>query len=164
MVHAHPRVQPPPRSGTIAPVREPAPGPFGELLGIQLLEREQGFARATIAADRRHLNPHGVVHGAAVYALVDQAMGAAVYSVMDPTESCATLEVSIAYLSPGRPGPMEATVRLVRRTRRIAVLEAEARQGDRLLAKALGTYAIFPVEPPTGESGESSQGENDSGS
>lgn len=145
-------------------MRMPGPGPFGELLGIELLEQQEGFARASIAADQRHLNPHGVVHGAAVYALIDQAMGAAVYTVMGRTESCATLEVSIAYLAPGRLGPIEARVRLVRRTQRLAVLEAEAWQGERLLAKALGTYAIFPVEAADGGTEPSAKGEADGGS
>lgn len=144
-------------------MRTSAAGPFAELLAIQLLEQREGFARATIVADQRHLNPHGVVHGAAVYALIDQAMGAAVYTVMGPRERCATLDVSIAYLAPGRLGPIEATVRLVRRTRRLAVLEAEASQGERLLAKALGTYAVFPLDASDAEPAPSTEGDDDGG-
>lgn len=126
------------------------PGPFGALLGIEVSEQGEGFARAVLQASERHLNPHGVVHGGAVYALIDQAMGAAVYTVLEPEELCATVDVSIAYLAPGRLGEIDAEVRLVRRTRRLAVLEGEARQGDRLLAKAMGTYAIFEAQAPLG--------------
>mgnify|MGYP001163395583 CR=1 FL=1 len=128
--------------------RDLKPGPFGRLLGIEVVEQREGYARALLRASSEHLNPHGVVHGGAVYSLIDQAMGAAVYTVLEPGELCATITITIAYLEAARPEEITAEVRLVRRTRRLAVLEGEARQGTHLLAKAAGTYAIFAGEMP----------------
>lgn len=118
---------------------------FGPHLGIEMVER--GEARSVTALDiqRVHLNPHGVVHGAVLYALADQGMGAALYTLLDDAESCATIEIKIVYLASVREGRLECVNTVLNKGRRVAALESEVRSGDRLVAKALGTFAIFPV-------------------
>jgi acyl-CoA thioesterase len=70
-------------------------------------------------------------------------MGAAVYSRLEPEESCATIELKVVYIAAVRGGVLECESRVVHRGRRVVVLESEVRSGDRLVAKALGTFAVF---------------------
>jgi acyl-CoA thioesterase len=70
-------------------------------------------------------------------------MGAAVYSVLEPHELCATIELKMVYMAPVREGRLVCESRVLHRGRRVIVLESEVRNGDRLAAKALGTFAVF---------------------
>ncbi len=116
---------------------------FQLLIGLEMTERADGVSRCRLEVGERHMNPHGVVHGGVLYAMADTGMGAAVYSRLTPEESCATIELKMVYLAPVRGGVLECTTRLVQRSRRLAVLESEVWNGERLAAKALGTFAIF---------------------
>lgn len=116
---------------------------FGRLIGLEVTEREDGRSRTRIEIGPQHLNPHGVLHGAVMYALADQGMGAAVYTLLGEDESCATIEVKIVYIAPVQAGMVECETTVVNKGRRIAVLESEVRSGDRLVAKALGTFGIL---------------------
>jgi acyl-CoA thioesterase len=116
---------------------------FGKLLGLAITEREDGRSLGMIEIGPHHLNPHGVLHGAVMYALADQGMGAAVYTLLAEDESCATIEVKIVYIAPVRDGSVECETRVLNKGRRVAVLESEVRNKGRLVAKALGTFAIF---------------------
>jgi acyl-CoA thioesterase len=113
-------------------------------LGLEIVERSEGRSLGRITIGPEHMNPHGVVHGAVQYAMADSGMGAATYTVLQEGESCATIEVKIVYLAPAREGVMECETRLVQRSRTIAVLESDVRIGEKLVAKALGTFAILP--------------------
>lgn len=118
---------------------------FGAHLGLEMVERGEARSVTALTVGPHHLNPHGVVHGAVLYALADQGMGAAVFSLLGEAESCATIEVKIVYLAPVRSGRIECESTVLNRGRRVAVLESEVRSGGKLVAKALGTFAIFPA-------------------
>jgi len=116
---------------------------FQLLVGFDVTERGEGFSRCELEVEEKHLNPHRVVHGGVVYTLADTGMGAAVYSVLEPHESCATIELKVVYIAPVRAGRLVCESRVVHRGRRVIVLESEVRNGERLAAKALGTFAVF---------------------
>jgi len=120
---------------------------FGARIGIEMTERghERSVARID-AIEPMHLNPHGTVHGGVLYTMADQGMGAAVYSVLDESESCATIEVKMAYIAAAREGDLVCETRLVSKGRRVAFLESEVTNNGRLVAKAMGSFAIFPVK------------------
>ncbi|MFD7843497.1 PaaI family thioesterase [Nocardia sp. NPDC059764] len=122
-------------------------GGFGALIGLDMVEFDQPGARSVcrIAVADQHLNPHGVLHGGAMYSMADQGMGAAVYCVLAEGESCATIEIKIVYLAAVRDGVVECESRVINRGRRVITLESEIRNAGRLVAKALGTYAVFPA-------------------
>lgn len=113
-------------------------------LGLEIVERSEGRSLGRVTIGPQHMNPHGVVHGAVQYAIADSGMGAATYTVLREGESCATIEVKIVYLAPAREGVMECETRVVQRSRTLAVLESDVRVGEKLVAKALGTFAILP--------------------
>ncbi len=126
--------------------RPPAPDEgFGKLIALEMTERGTGTSRCRLSVSAIHLNPHGVAHGAVIYAMADQGMGAAVYSLLEPEESCATIEIKIVYMAGVPGGELECETRVINKGRRVAVLESEVRNGERLVAKALGTFAIFPA-------------------
>lgn len=114
-------------------------------MGIEMVERGEARAVTALTVGPHHMNPHGVVHGAVLYALADQGMGAALYSLLGDSESCATIEIKIVYLAPVRGGAIECVSTVLNKGRRVAVLESEVRAAGKLVAKALGTFAIFPV-------------------
>jgi acyl-CoA thioesterase len=116
---------------------------FQLLIGLEMTERGDGVSRCRLEVDEKHLNPHGVVHGGVLYSMADTGMGAAVYSRLEPEESCATIELKVVYIAAVRGGVLECESRVVHRGRRVVVLESEVRSGDRLVAKALGTFAVF---------------------
>ncbi len=123
--------------------------PFAELVGFTLRLGRQGSGSCTAALEVRPelLNPNGVVHGGALFAIADTVMGAALYTTLEPGENCATIEIKIHFLQPVSRGKIRCSTRLVHRGRRIAVLEAHISVGRLQVAQALGTFAIFAPRP-----------------
>jgi len=121
------------------------PDPFGTLLGIDMYERGDGYSRGRVVVRPQLMNPHGTLHGGVMYSLADQSMGAAVYTKLEAGESCATIEIKMVYIAAVREGTLDCETRVINKGRRVAVLESEVRNGDTLVAKALGTFAIFPI-------------------
>ena len=75
--------------------------------------------------------------------MADSGMGATLYSCIDEDEICATIEIKIVYFKAVRSGTLTCDTKLVHKGKRIATLESEIRQGEYLIAKALGTWSIF---------------------
>jgi acyl-CoA thioesterase len=117
--------------------------PFADLIGLRFDEVADGRSRCRVGLGAELMNPHGVVHGAVAYALADTGMGAALYTMLEGNESCATIEIKIVYLASAREGELVCDTRVIRKGSRVAVLESEIFEGDRLMAKALGTYSIL---------------------
>ena len=119
--------------------------PFAQLVGFTLRLGRRGSGTCSAALDVRPelLNPNGVVHGGALFAMADTVMGAALYTTLEPGENCATVEIKIHFLQPVTKGKIRCRTRLVHRGRRIAVLESHISVGRRQVAQALGTFAIF---------------------
>lgn len=115
-----------------------------EQLGFTI-ERGEGHAVASIVCDDRHLNPHGVVHGAVIFALVDTAMGAATMSVLDESSWCATIEIHTRFLAPVFAGGLDANVEVITAGRRIIQLDATVTDDrGRAVARASGSFAVIP--------------------
>ena len=115
-----------------------------EQLGFAIAKGE-GTARVTIECDERHLNPHGTVHGAVVFAMVDTGMGAATMSVLDDASMCATIEIQLRYLAPVFRGSVAADVRVVKAGRRVVHLAADVTDHrGAVVATASGSFAVLP--------------------
>jgi len=115
---------------------------YGPLIGMTT-EREDASSRSFVTVRPDLLNPHGVLAGPVIYSLADYGMGAALYSRLEDSESCATIEITMVYIAAVTKGEVACETRLVNKGRRIAVLESEVFNEGRLVAKALGTFAIF---------------------
>lgn len=118
--------------------------PLASFLGLTVDRPEGGVAAARLTAGNAHVNPHGVVHGAVLFALVDTAMGAATYSVMPEGAICASIEVQLRFLSPATIGAeLAADVRVVKAGSRIVHLDARVHADGALVATAAGSFAVF---------------------
>ena len=99
-----------------------ASDPFASLLGIELLEIREGYARARLQLGEDHLNFNGSPHGAVIFALADAVFAAA--SNSREVVSMAT-HVSIDFLRAPKPGgELTATCR------------------ENLLGRKVGHYAM----------------------
>jgi acyl-CoA thioesterase len=117
--------------------------PFAEHLALAVESSGEGRSRTALQIAPEHLNPHGVVHGAVLFALADTGMGAALYTRLAPGEACASIEVKINFLQPATTGRLSCESELVRRGRNVALLESKLKCGEDLLATASGHFAIF---------------------
>jgi uncharacterized protein (TIGR00369 family) len=111
-------------------------------LGIRDRKVDEGRAEVVMDAGEMHLNPAGAVHGGAIAALVDVAMGRAVGSLFADGERPVTVEMKLNYLEPGRAGELVATAEVRRRGSRFTVVQADVVQVEdgETLAEAMGTF------------------------
>lgn len=121
--------------------------PFADLIGLRTDGRGTGASEMSLEVSPDHMNPHGVVHGAVLYALADTGMGAALYPSLAPGETCATIEIKISYFRPVRAGRVVCRTETLNRGRTIANLESRLYVDGRLVAQANGNYAILPPRP-----------------
>jgi uncharacterized protein (TIGR00369 family) len=99
---------------------------------------EYGFA-----ADDRHGNPNGVIHGSALVTFLDTAFGHAVVAATGG-KACATMAINVTFLGGVATGTWIAgRVRLRKLSRGHAWLEAEAASGETVLATATAIFRIF---------------------
>ena len=130
------------------PPTKPKATPFGEHLGLELLQSGDGRATVQLALAPHLCNRRGVAHGGAVASLLDSALGAAVISTMRPEEWCGTLQLSIQFNEPARSGPLVAEGQMVRRGRSVAFAEGTVSDANgRVVARAHGTWTIWPRHP-----------------
>ncbi|HNI71318.1 MAG TPA: PaaI family thioesterase [Marmoricola sp.] len=125
--------------------QQTAPFPLATHLGMVTEVIDEGGARARVEVTPEHLNPHGAVHGAVLFALVDTAMGAATLSVLASDQWCASIEVQLRFVRPVFSGQLMARARVISAGKRIVHLSAEVRDDDdELVALATGSFAVIP--------------------
>lgn len=123
------------------------PHPFADLIDLKIDEQRAGHSALSLVVAAAHLNPHGVVHGAVVFAMADTGMGAALYPTLDPGQICATIDIAITYFKPIQAGRLRCTTEIVNRGKTVAHLASKVFLGDTLVATAHGNYAIFALRP-----------------
>lgn len=128
----------------------PAP-PVAQLIGFELVEVDAGHAVFRLAAEKRHTNPMGTIHGGVLCDLADAAMGCAFATSIGAGETYTTLELAINYLKPVWAGTLTATGKLVKRTRKTGLAEAEiVDEKGSLVAKAKSTCLVLEGEDAKG--------------
>ncbi len=118
-------------------------GGFAERLGAKVELADDGSARMRFTALEEHLNQAGTLHGGVLATLVDTAMGAAARSATDEGDVPATSQLTVTYLRPGKPGPLEVTAKVRTRGEHLTVCEADVEQDDRSLVHAVATFALL---------------------
>jgi acyl-CoA thioesterase len=117
--------------------------PFSKLLGIEVDEVESGFSLCSLELKENLLNLHNAVHGGVIYSLADIGMGVALFSLLEKDEKCLTIEIKINYLNPVYTGTLICAAKVIQKGKKIAVIESEIKNNDKLTAKAIGTFSIF---------------------
>lgn len=121
--------------------------PFAELIDLSVSKLKDGYSECILEVEERHFNPHKVVHGGVIYSMADTGMGGALYTTLKKGETCATIEIKISYFKPVSAGSLTCKTQVINRGKRVATLESEIFNNERLVAKAMGTYSIFEMEP-----------------
>jgi len=117
--------------------------PFLADLGIEVESTADGRCRISAPITARVINPYGVLHGGITFTLADTGMGIAVFTLMSPDERTTTVECSMRYLLPAKAGRIIAECRVIRRSNRFAITEAEVfDEAGQLLAVAGGSFYI----------------------
>ncbi|MCB2185790.1 MAG: hotdog fold thioesterase [Deltaproteobacteria bacterium] len=101
---------------------------FPKLLNLEVLDIEPGRALVAMNYTENLTNIFGMLHGGAVFSLLDEAFQLACNA---HGEVAVALQLSIHYLAPAEPGArLLAEVREINATRKTALYEAEVRQDD----------------------------------
>ena len=116
---------------------------FAELVGFEVFPESDGTGKGQLTVSKRHLNPNGVVHGGALFTLVDTAMGASLMRRLEEGEICATLQISMNFLRPVVGGAVECEARVVNKGRRFANVRGELYVQKKLVGTADGNFAIM---------------------
>jgi len=120
--------------------REQFPAPIGKLLGLKLLQAENGMAVIEFVADERHANPAGTLHGGVLSDIADAAMGFAYYTTLAADESLATVELKINFLRPVWKATLRAKARVVHAGKIVGLIECDILdERQRLVARASST-------------------------
>ena len=120
------------------------PHPFADLIGMEVATGEHGHAVATLTIGPDHMNPHGVVHGAVLFALIDTSMGGAAVSILDEGQRPATIEVQVRFLRPALAGELLCETSVVKPGRRVVHLESRVTDAaGKLVATGTGSFAVL---------------------
>ncbi|MDA1369674.1 MAG: PaaI family thioesterase [Proteobacteria bacterium] len=126
-------------------IEKPPMSPYGEFLGIEIVEFSAGKATCSIELKDHHLNNGGRVHGGVLTSLADTAAGVAVRSVRPEGKLSATTDLSISFIRPPRGNSLLAVAEVIHAGRQLFRCEIAIYCEDKLVAKTTATFML--VEP-----------------
>jgi uncharacterized protein (TIGR00369 family) len=117
--------------------------PYAQLLGLEFVAAERGSAAFALDVREELTRMGGILHGGAVFSLLDTAAACAVHTILEPGARTVTIDLTIHFLRPFSSGRLHARARVLRAGRRIAFLSVEATDATGvLISTATTTYAI----------------------
>jgi len=116
---------------------------FNNMLGAELISLANGQSEVLLRMRPELGNRAGKLHGGAIFTLVDIAMGLACSDNHGFDQHSVTLECKINYLRAVSDGDVLCHAKVIHAGRRTLVLEADVLQGELLVAKAQGTFAMI---------------------
>ena len=128
--------------------RFPAP-PCAELLGARVLEvrPEEGLIRMGFEGRREFLNPAGFIQGGILAAMLDDTMGPAVFGMTNGATYTVTIDMTVSFLAPAKPGPITGEGRVVQLGKTIGFVEGKLMDADGVvLAKGTATARLVASE------------------
>jgi uncharacterized protein (TIGR00369 family) len=123
-----------------------APPPIARLLGMELVEVEEGKAVFSLTPAEQHYNPIGVVHGGIAFTMLDSAMGCTVQTMLPAGKAYTTLEMkaNLVRAITLKTGPIRASARLVHMGRQTATAEGRIEDAEgKLYAHGTTTCIIL---------------------
>lgn len=114
-------------------------------LGARLARVEPGEVDVQLDVGPQHLNLFGTMHGGLIATLADTATGLAMLTALEAGTTHVTTSLGVAFLAPGRAGPVTARGRVLKRGRRFGYAEADVVDAaGALLARATATFTVTP--------------------
>jgi uncharacterized protein (TIGR00369 family) len=133
-----------------AMMRGEIPGPpLAYLIGMKLLEIEEGSVIVTLTPAEYHYNPMGVLHGGIAATLFDSSLGCAVQTLLPAGKLAPTLQLQVNYIRPVtvKTGQIYCSGRVLYPGKQTATAEGRMTdQSGTLLAHATGTFVIKSLE------------------
>lgn len=116
--------------------------PFLHDLGVEFLGMGEGRAEVALTLQPRHMNSWHVTHGGVVMTLLDVVMSMAGRSLDPDARGGVTIEMKTSFMEPGgrAGGRIVARGHAFHRSRTMCFCDGELWDGDRLVAKAMGTF------------------------
>ena len=127
--------------------RAPIP-PAAATLGFEFIDAdvEAGTIEVAFAATEAFTNPAGNVLGAFQAAMLFDTVGPALLATLAPDQFQSTLQLSVSFLRPVRPGRLIGKGRVVHRDRDLVFLEASLLDGGAaVVATATATAQVIPL-------------------
>jgi uncharacterized protein (TIGR00369 family) len=114
---------------------------YNATIGKLLVRSEgEGKARCRMFPELEHSNLGNIVHGGAMLTFIDMAMFAGGYAAGGDFGPSVTLDLSTQFLAGARLGvPLDATVELLRESKRMAVMRGLVEQEGETVAAWSGT-------------------------
>jgi len=122
--------------------RELPSSPYGDFLGIRMLEYGDGLAECLIGLQAHHLNTGGRVHGGVLASLADTAAGVAVRSIRPEGKLSATTDLSISFIRPPKGNDLLARAKVIHAGKQLFRVEVDILSADKLVARANATFMI----------------------
>ena len=125
-----------------APQPFPAEIPFLNDLGVDFLGMGNGCAQVALTLEKRHLNSWHVAHGGVVMTLLDVVMSMAGRSLDPEARGGVTVEMKTSFMQPGGVlgSRIVAKGKAIHRSTTMVFCEGELWNGEKLVAKASGTF------------------------
>lgn len=123
------------------PSRDVMISAFSENIGLEPVRLGDGEAEVSLKMAEHLRNRGNVMHGGAIFSLMDVTMGLACSSAHGFDRQSVTLECKINYIRAVAEGEVRCVARVLHAGRRSLVVEADVFQGDKLVAKGQGTFA-----------------------
>jgi uncharacterized protein (TIGR00369 family) len=125
--------------------------PMLDLLGIRLIEAEEGRVVFTGTVEREHYNGMGVAHGGYAATLLDSSLGCCINTLMPPGKRFTTLELKVNLTRPltHEVGQLFCEANVVHLGGRVATSEGRIVDRNGKLY-AHGTTTCIVVESPRG--------------
>jgi acyl-CoA thioesterase len=117
--------------------------PYADTIGIIIDEKNEDHCRCHVTYDERLMNPNGVYHGGVLYSLADTGMGGALHALLGENQFSATIEIKITYFHPVRKADIYCISKVIKRGKRVAMMDSELFADNLLVAKASGSFAII---------------------
>ena len=118
--------------------------PLHRAMGVERIEAANGRSRIEIDVGPGMVNAAGMFLGGNVYTICDMACYAALLSELPEGENAVTHDIHVSLMRGAKAGDRVVfSGRVIRRGRSIAFLEAEARVGEDLVARATVTKSIL---------------------
>jgi acyl-CoA thioesterase len=116
--------------------------PFLHDLGVEFLGMGNGEAQVALDLLPRHMNSWQVTHGGVTMTLLDVVMSMAGRSLDPDARGGVTVEMKTSFMQPGGTpgGRIVAKGKAFHRSTTMCFCEGEVWSGDKLVAKAMGTF------------------------
>ena len=121
--------------------------PFLHALGLQFVGSAKGSSVVRLPLVSAHMNSWGITHGGVLMSLLDVAMANAARSLYGDERGVVTVEMKTTFLQPGGIAGklLEARATVLQPTTTMCFCEAEIRDGERLIAKASGSFKYLKI-------------------